>query len=59
MAGNVYEWTKEKYSNNRMSRGGDYDNSSLNYPASYRNSSYSGDGGTDLRFSCRTLYKVV
>ena len=59
MAGNVYEWTKEKYSNNRMSRGGDYDNSSLNYPASYRNSSYSGDGGTDLRFSCSTLYKVV
>ena len=36
MAGNVWEWTMEKYSTSRVYRGGDFGNSGSDYPASYR-----------------------
>ena len=40
LAGNVSEWTMESYSTDvRLRRGGYYDNSGSNYPASYRSSS--------------------
>ena len=58
MAGNVYEWTMEKYSNGCISRGGVYNGSGLDYPVSERfydsiNYDYIG-----RRFSCSTLYKI-
>ena len=36
MAGNVWEWTMEKFSTNRVYRGGDYNYSGSDYPASNR-----------------------
>ena len=40
MAGNVWEWTMEKYSTYRVIRGGGYDDSGSDYPASYRGAHY-------------------
>ena len=59
MAGNVYEWTMEKYSTHRVLRGGDNDsNSGSDGPASNR-IHYNVDlGRTGHRFSRSALYKV-
>ena len=58
MAGNVWEYTMEKYSFNRVSRGGSYSHSGLERPASYRgNDSVNNENGYG-RFPCRPLYKV-
>ena len=58
MAGNVYEWTMEKYSIGRVSRGGYYGYSGSDNPASYRYNVYVGDY-IDKRFSCCALYKAA
>ena len=60
MAGNVYEWTMEKYSTSRVNRGGSYTlNSGSDNPAS-RRSDFNGVnlGYSNLRFSRSALYKV-
>ena len=60
MAGNVYEWTMEKYSTGRVSRGGYYSRSGSDYPASYRYyGGYVGVYNSYIRFSCSALYKVA
>ena len=59
MAGNVYEWTMEKYSTYRVGRGGNYFNSSSRYSASYRTFHSLGYADTDIRFSCCALYKAA
>ena len=55
MAGNVWEWTMEKYSTSQISRGGAYGNSALECPSSYRNNSYPDYIG--VRFPCSPIYK--
>ena len=50
MAGNVWEWTMEKCSTYRVSRGGGYDDSGSDNPASYRNSGYVDYSNPDLGF---------
>lgn len=58
MAGNVYEWTMEKYSStHRLPRGGHYDNSGLSYPASFRHENIVTSGIKDERFPCSPIYK--
>ena len=59
MAGNVYEWTMEKYSTYRVGRGGSYSTSGLDNPASYRGSGKVDGVDSDFRFSCSTLYKAI
>ena len=58
MAGNVWEWTMEKYNTNRVGRGGTYDLSGSVDPASYRYHFYVDDDSNG-RFPCSTLYKIV
>ena len=59
MAGNVWEWTMEKYNTRRVSRGGGYySNSGSERPASSRSSSDVTGGSSHGRFSCSSLYKV-
>ncbi len=59
MAGNVYEWTMEKYSTNRVDRGGDYNyGSGSDDPASGRGSRGVDHGSSGIRFSRSALYKV-
>ena len=58
MAGNVWEWTMEKCSTIRVSRGGDYDASGSDYPASHRVGINVDYGDTDERFPCCALCKV-
>lgn len=56
MAGNVYEWTMEKYSTTRVSRGGSCDDSGLDDPASSRlDYGYVDHGYSLRRFPCSTL----
>ena len=58
LAGNVAEWTMESYGTvNRVNRGGKYDDSGSDYPASYRNVFYSPsrDNGDNVGFRV-TLY---
>ena len=50
MAGNVYEWTMEKYSTRRVSRGGLYFDSGSDYPASFRGNDGVGDIGPNRAF---------
>ena len=60
MAGNVWEWTMEKYSGFRVGRGGDYLNdSALDNPVSNRGNIAVTSDHARGRFSCCTLYKVV
>ena len=60
MAGNVWEWTLEKYSDFRVRRGGNYGSSSgLSNPASNRGSYYVNDVKETGRFPCCTLYKII
>ena len=60
MAGNVYEWTMEKYSTGRVLRGGDYNcNFGSDYPASYRSIHNVNNDNTNKRIPCSTLYKVA
>ena len=58
MAGNVYEWTMEKYSTERVRRGGYCYNSGSDDPASYRGSNDVSYDSSYQRFSRSTLYKV-
>ena len=58
MAGNVYEWTMEKYSDNRTYRGGDYNCSSSQVSAAYCSYKDVQHNGAYRRFSCCTLYKA-
>ena len=58
MAGNVYEWTMEKYSDYRINRGGAYNFSGLGYSVSRRSYFYVDSGDSGLRFPRSTLYKV-
>ena len=58
IAGNVYEWTMEKYSTLRVIRGGYYASSGSDNPASYRSIGYV-DNGLNARFSCFALFKVA
>ena len=54
LAGNVWEWTIESYSNSRIFRGGGYDASGLNEPTSYRTIlSYPND---TERFPCCFIF---
>ena len=57
MAGNVWEWTMEKYSTNRVDRGGNYRNFGSEGPASNRSHNVDRDVSNG-RFSCSALYKV-
>ena len=57
MAGNVDEWTMEKYSTNRVDRGGNYRNFGSEGPASNRSHNVDRDVSNG-RFSCSALYKV-
>ena len=52
-AGNCWEWTQEAYSPHyRVSRGGIYDDSGSNYPASYRRlNNIPTNGSSNERFS--------
>ena len=59
MAGNVYEWTMEKYSANRVSRGGSCDGSGSVLPASGRYGDNVDYAYSHERFSCSALYKVA
>ena len=60
MAGNVWEWTMEKYSSDRVSRGGSYYTyySGSTSPASNRADPYVDNANGDMRFPCSTLYKI-
>ena len=58
MAGNVWEWTMEKYSTYRVIRGGSYGNSGSAGPASLRYNNGADDENSYGRFPCCTLYKV-
>ena len=57
LAGNVWEWTQEKYStgNLRASRGGCYDGDGVNSPAAYRVSSNASGTYYDTRFQGQLL----
>ena len=56
MAGNVWEWTMEAYdTNGRVIRGGNYNYSGSDIPASIRGNSYPGDSYGDVGFRV-TLY---
>lgn len=51
MAGNVQEWTNEKYGTDSVKRGGSYSNSSpTEYPAGYRNHAVSSSSTSDTGF---------
>ena len=51
LAGNVYEWTMEAYNTfNRVVRGGDYNDTGSNYPASYRSSNDPDDTYDNIGF---------
>ena len=55
LAGNVWEWTQEKYStgNRRTSRGGGYNGDALKYPSAYRGSNDADyTDNHDVRISC-------
>ena len=57
LGGNVTEWTMESYiTNDRVSRGGIYDYSGSNFPASYRSSYYPSFDSTDYVGFRVTLY---
>ncbi len=58
MAGNVYEWTMEKYSTYRVLRGGLCNNSGSDFPASFRDGSSVYNDNDNWRFSCCALYKA-
>ena len=59
MAGNVYEWTMEKCSTDRVYRGGTYYASGSGYPASHRSDGNVGNVGASGRFPCFALFKVA
>lgn len=54
MAGNVWSWTMEKNSSNRIARGGyfDYSGSGSGYPASYRFNGSVGNTNYSCGFRC-------
>ena len=57
MAGNVWEWTTEAYStNNRVYRGGYYNNNGNGYPMAGRDYNYPNDYYSNVRLSSSTLY---
>ena len=56
LAGNVYEWTMESYyTNGRVNRGGGYNNTGSNYPASSRDNSTPSLSSSNVGFRV-TLY---
>ena len=59
MAGNVYEWTMEKYSASRVIRAGHYNVSGLESPATDRNYHSVAYDNSVLRFPRCTLYKII
>ena len=50
LGGNMWEWTAEIYSTNRVNRGGHANDSTADYPASYRTYNNAGDAGYILGF---------
>ena len=55
LAGNVYEWTQEKYSTgtNRAFRGGSYNVDGGGFPAAHRSSNDEGDSHYNARVPCQ------
>ena len=60
LAGNVFEWTMEAYStDDRVGRGGDYNDSGSLYPASYRDNDDPLGSDSSLRFPFSFIFVML